>query len=355
MNRFAVFVLLAAVALAPGACGQGQPLTLSSIGAIDAHAHVYSADPQVVRFFEKLNLRIVNICVIDPKDRGFEQAEPQHTAAKALYRATGGRAAWVSTFDAEGWEKPGFAKAAIAQLDQTFRDGAIGVKIYKTIGLDIRSKSGQYLMPDNPVFDPIMEAIAARGKTLYAHLAEPAIAWKPLDPSDPDSSYYESNPYWHVFHRPGVPAKEQILAARDRLVARHPRLRVIGCHLGSMEEDIADIAQRLEKYPNFAVDMAARVVHLSRQDREKVRRVILKYPDRFLYATDFVLMTWNDAGKSLRNWQAELERDWKFLATAETVEMQGRKVQGLALPGDVLKKIYRENALHWAPGIVNTK
>jgi predicted TIM-barrel fold metal-dependent hydrolase len=122
-----------------------------------------------------------------------------------------------------------------------------------------------------------------------------------------------------------------------------------------MEEDIADIAQRLEKYPNFAVDMAARVVHLSRQDREKVRRVILKYPDRFLYATDFVLMTWNDAGKSLRNWQAELERDWKFLATAETVEMQGRKVQGLALPSEVLKKVYRENALHWAPGIVDTK
>jgi predicted TIM-barrel fold metal-dependent hydrolase len=152
-----------------------------------------------------------------------------------------------------------------------------------------------------------------------------------------------------------VPAKEQILAARDRLVARHPRLRVIGCHLGSMEEDIADIAERLEKYPNFAVDMAARVVHLSRQDREKVRRVILKYPDRFLYATDFVLMTWNDAGKSLKNWETELERDWKFLATAETVEMQGRKVQGLALPGDVLKKIYRENALRWAPGISNTK
>jgi predicted TIM-barrel fold metal-dependent hydrolase len=312
---------------------------------------VFVDSPTVKAMFERRNLRIVNICVVDPYDRGYETAPPQHKSALEVARGGKGRAPWVSTFDPADWEKPGFAPRVIAELDETFRQGALGVKIYKTIGMLLQSKSGRYLMPDDPAFDPILEAIAGRGKTLYAHIAEPIGAWKPLDPADPDYGYYKDNPRWHMFQHPERPSKEAILAARDRMIAKHPKLRVIGCHLGSMEEDVAEIAKRLDRYPNFAVDAAARVRHLALQPREKVRAFLMKYQDRILYATDDGLLPWDDAAAAVKRWEADLDRDWKFFATGETVDYLGRKVQGLALPEPVLRKLYRENALRWVPGV----
>jgi predicted TIM-barrel fold metal-dependent hydrolase len=243
----------------------------------------------------------------------------------------------------------------IAELSESFREGAAGVKIYKTIGMDLRSKAGKYVMPDDPAFAPILDAVAARGKTLYAHIAEPIGAWKPLDPADPDSSYYRDYPQWHMYGKPGRPSKEQILAARDRMIAAHPKLRVIGCHLGSMEDDVDQVAARLDRYPNFAVDTAARVTHLALQPREKVRAFLLKYQDRILYATDDGLIPGQNAAARVKQWEADLERDWKYFATTEKIEFMGRTVTGLGLPESVLRKLYRENALKWVPGISDGK
>jgi predicted TIM-barrel fold metal-dependent hydrolase len=148
-----------------------------------------------------------------------------------------------------------------------------------------------------------------------------------------------------------VPTKEQILAARDRVLEKHPKLRLVGCHLGSMEEDVDAIALRLDHYPSFVVDTAARVVHLTLQPREKVRAFLVRYADRVLYGTDFVFMPGQDAPEAAKRLEAEYARDWTYFATANTFEFEGRKVQGLALPADVLRKIFRENAVRWVPGV----
>jgi predicted TIM-barrel fold metal-dependent hydrolase len=119
-----------------------------------------------------------------------------------------------------------------------------------------------------------------------------------------------------------------------------------------MEEDVDEIAQRLDRYPNFAVDTAARVTHLALQDREKVRAFVIRYQDRILYATDHVILPGDDVAASLARWDAALERDWNYFATAGQVEYMGRSVQGLALPPAVLRKLYHGNAVKWVPGIV---
>src|SRR4029077_8313798 len=95
-------------------------------------------------------------------------------------------------------------------------------------------------------------------KTLITHLADPAPAWAPVDPASSESSYIRSHPEWAMHGRPGAPSKDAILAARDRVLARHPKLRVIGCHLGSSEEDVRQVAKRLDPHPTFMVDVAAR-------------------------------------------------------------------------------------------------
>jgi predicted TIM-barrel fold metal-dependent hydrolase len=289
--------------------------------------------------------------VVDRYDAGFETVAPQHAMARHLAEWSRGRLPWIATFDDAGFAAPGFAARTLAEIDQALEQGALGVKIYKSIGMELRSAAGAYVLPDDPAFEPIFAGLEKRGTTVYAHLAEPIAAFSPLDPKSPDYGYYKANPAWHVHGRVGVPSKEAILAARDQVLERHPRLRFVGCHLGSMEEDVDDIARRLDRYPSFAVDTAARVVHLMLQPREKVRAFFLKYPDRILYATDAVVMPADDPAAAARRLEAEYARDWAYFATGETVEIDGRQVEGIALPEPVLRQLFRENALRFVPGL----
>ena len=350
-----IFLRAAALILclaAGPAVADEPPLSPVAVGRIDAHVHFFAEAKPVLEVLDRLNVTGVNICVVDRYDPGYETAPPQHEMARRLARASGGRLPWIAALDDGTFASPGFASRAIAELDRALAQGARGVKIYKSMGMELRRPDGSYVLPDDPVFEPIFAALARRGTTVYAHLAEPIAAWQPLDPQSPDYGYYKNNPAWYVHGRAGVPSKDAILAARDRLLEKNPRLRVIGCHLGSMEEDVDDIARRLDRYPNFAVDTAARVVHLMRQPREKVRAFLIRYQDRVLYGTDIGIIPGEDAAKVARKLEERYARDWAYFATAQEVEDEGHAVTGLALPPPVLRKLFRENAVRWVPGIL---
>ena len=124
--------------------------------------------------------------------------EEKLRATAAVARDSGGTLAWASTFDARGFEEPGFAGRTADRLRRTFDEGAVGVKIWKNIGMAIRAKSGAYLLPDDAALLPVYEAIERAGKTLVAHLAEPDGAWMPLDDRNPELPYYSKNPQWHM-------------------------------------------------------------------------------------------------------------------------------------------------------------
>jgi hypothetical protein len=333
-----------------------QPATpdlnaFSALAPIDAHAHVFKNDPAFAAMLDHLNLRILDICVVDKHDRGFEVADAQNQKAREILHSTHGRSAWCSTFDPQDFESPDFSSRSNQLLNETFVEGAVAVKIYKNIGMELKKRDGSYLMPDDPVFNPIFNDIAAHARTVLAHIAEPTSSWRPLDPANPDYSYYKDNPEWFMYLHPERPSKETILAARDRMLANNPKLRVVGCHLGSMEVDVDDIARRIDRYPNFAVDTAARTIYLMMQPPGKVRAFLIKYQDRVLYGTDLELMPWADTPSALSHWQQEYLRDWKYFATDEWVDYEGRKYQGLKLPEPVLRKLYHDNAVHWIDGI----
>jgi hypothetical protein len=138
----------------------------------------------------------------------------------------------------------------------------IDSRVAKNIGMEVKDSQGRYVMVDDPRLQPIYRDIADHNKTLIAHQAEPDVAWTP-DPKAIDSSYYAEHPEWNMSKLPGAPSKAEILAARDRLLAENPGLKVIGAHLGSMESNVDFVADRLDRYANFAVDTAARVPHLT--------------------------------------------------------------------------------------------
>ncbi len=320
---------------------------------IDAHMHVFEETPGLQAFLSQYDLHLLDILVVDNRDPFYKDFSGQLRQANRVIQGNPGRAALCTTFDPYDFEKPGFAQRAIRQLNENFAAGAVAVKIYKTIGMQIQKKNGAYLMPDDPVFAPIYQDIAAQHRTVVAHLAEPTSAWLPPDPASPDYDYYKSHPEEYAYAHPTWPAKEAILAARDHVLQQNPQLRVVGAHLGSMELDVDEIARRFDRYPNFAVDTAARVPYLMLQPREKVRAFLIKYQGRVLYATDKEIMPHSETARELAGLRRDYERDWKYFSTSETLVYMGHTVRGLALPASVLRRLYHDNAVQWFPGILD--
>jgi hypothetical protein len=333
----------------------GDLAGFSAIEPIDAHAHVFVQDPAFVAFLKRLNLRIINICVVVQHGRGYDEAEPMNRNARELLHLTQGRAAWCSTFDPQDFEKPGFAQKSIQVLNETFSEGAVAVKIWKAIGMDLQKRDGSYLMADDPVFSPIYADIAAHNRTLIAHLADPTSCWQPPNPDSPDYGYYNEHPEWYMFRHPERPAKATILAARDHLLELNPRLRVVGCHLGSMELDLDEIARHFDRYPNFAVDTAARARYLMMQPRDKVRAFMAKYQDRVLYGTDNELHRGQNPAATLAEWEDRYLREWQYFSTDQWVEYEGKKYRGIALSQPILRKLYHDNAVRWVPGVLGAQ
>jgi predicted TIM-barrel fold metal-dependent hydrolase len=299
---------------------------------------MHRSAPAILAALEKANWRCLSICDSREIDDQPSILNEMIRGTKLLHSESKGRIAWATTFDPRGFDAPDFAARVIGDLQRDFRDEAIAVKLWKNVGMEAHSKTGEYLMPDSKALTPILEAINKAGKTLITHLAEPDIAWLP---EGGQSGYYQQHPEWHMYGKPQIPSKDAILQARDRMIARHPRLRVVGCHLGSNEEHLDQLAKRLDALPNFAVDVASRVRYLQRDDRETVRQFVTKFQDRIIYATDFTLG--QDEARGVATLMSTHEREWNYFA--------GRDEGSLALPETVLRKIFHDNAARWIPGI----
>jgi predicted TIM-barrel fold metal-dependent hydrolase len=334
---------------ATAASQQDARQTLAALHPIDAHAHVLESDPALTRMLERWNLHIVDILVVDDKDpaRGLDR---QRAAALAFIHSAHGHASLCTTFDPFRFSQPDFLKTTIDQLNQDFANGAIAVKVWKNVGMELKDSRGHYVMVDDPRLEPIFQDIAAHNKTLIAHQAEPDVAWTP-DPKALDSSYYAEHPEWDMSKVAGAPTKSAVLASRDHLLAENPKLRVVGAHFGSMESDVNLVAQRLDRSPNFAVDTAARVPHLTIQPRAKVRAFLIKYQDRVLYGTDTDVIRRSEVKPSIAEWDKQLALDWRYFSTGDTFKYEGRMVKGLQLPSPVLRKLYHDNAVRWVPGL----
>ena len=325
---------------------------LAALEPIDVHTHVVKIDPAFYAMLDDLHMHILDILVVDDHDPYRKNLNPQREDAEKVVRSSHGHAKLCTTFDSFEFSDADFAASATRGLDQDFANGAIAVKIWKNIGMELKDKTGRYVLADNPAFEPIYQDIQRHNRTLVAHQAEPDEAWQAPNPKGLDYSYYKENPTWYMYNKPDAPTKKQILDARDHLLALNPNLRVVGAHLGSMEDDLDGVGERLDRYPNFAVDAAARVVHLVVMPSDRVRAFFLKYQDRIVYGTDLEFLKDQTPEDAAKEWQEQYAQDWRYFATRDTFVYDGHKTQGLDLPPDVLRKLYHANAVHWFPGVL---
>jgi predicted TIM-barrel fold metal-dependent hydrolase len=324
----------------------------AALHPIDAHVHVFKSSADFQTMLEQEQLTLLDVLVVDDTWAPRNLLQPQIDDAWKLVHSSRGHVFLCTTFDGYKFNSPTFVDDSLGQISRDFHDGAVAVKIWKTFGMEIKDRNGNYVLPDNLKLNAIYQGIAQHGKTLLAHLGEPDLAWEPLDvKKDPLAQYYIENPQWHMLNKTGVPPKRMILEARDRVLERNPNLRVVGVHLGSMEKDLDEIGRHFDKYPNFAVDTAARMEYLMYGDSAKVRIFLMKYQNRVIYGTDLDVNPDAEMAKSVHEWKETYANDWKFFATDEIFQIQGHTVRGLKLPNDVLQKIYRTNAQRWIKGL----
>ncbi len=332
-------------------CGSNPRDLYAKMPKIDAHVHIRVEDPAIIKAAENENFRLFSICV---RSSSRANIDKQLYFAEKMHSEFPEELAFATTFSMENFGQDGWQETVIDSLKRDFENGAVAVKVWKDIGMTFRDSLGNFILIDDPRFDPVLDFIESSGKTLIAHQGEPKNCWLPLDSMtvNNDRNYFKENPQYHMYLHPDYPSYETLIAARNHMLAKHPGLRVVGAHLASLEWSVDELGKCLDKYPNLAVDMAARVCHFQVQDRQKVRDFLAKYSDRILYGTDFAINEKDNMEEQIAAMDKAWQSDWDYFSSGEKMtspDVNGA-FRGLALKEDVLRKIYNDNALHWIPG-----
>jgi predicted TIM-barrel fold metal-dependent hydrolase len=314
----------------------------------DTHVHLNTRSTALVEQAIADNFELLTINVDYPDFPPFVE---QFDAAVAQATAHPDVVHFAATFTMGGWTDRGDSAPVIESLKKAREQGAVAVKVWKNIGMEVRDAEGSLLMIDDPRLDPIFDWIEQSGMRLIGHQGEPRNCWLPLEQMsvNNDREYFREHPQYYMYLHPEMPTYEEQMTARDNRLARHPGLHFIGAHLASLEWSVDELAAFLDRFANASVDMAARMGQLqaqSQQDRDRVRNFLIRYQDRVMYATDLGEERDSDpvsvAAEVHERWLA----DWRYLAgdgLLTNSDIDGA-FRGLHLPRDVIDKIYYANA-----------
>lgn len=326
---------------------------LYNIQKIDAHAHLRTYDDFFVKQAVNNNFKLLCVFADDKSTNSHIREQFDHFM---LHKNNFPEdLEFITSFSMENFNDENWLEETIEWINYSIEKGAVGVKVWKNIGMVEKDKDGSFIMIDDPRFDPIFKMLSERGIPLMGHIGEPKNCWLPLDEmtTNNDRNYFENNPEYHMYNLPEYPSYEELIISLERMLEKNPDLKYIGAHMASLEWDVDELAKRLNRFPNMAVDLAERMGQLfyqTSQDRDKVRDFILEYQDRILYGTDIIASD-NEPDNSIlkKNWHEIWDIDWLFFVTNEqlTSHLINNKFTGLQLPKDVVDKIYYKNAMEW--------
>jgi predicted TIM-barrel fold metal-dependent hydrolase len=324
--------------------------TPRAIAKLDMHGHI---DPEVAvparRFLESYGIgRVVNL------SGGYAGEGLEETLGSA--RASGDYYVVFANINFQGIGTPKWAAREVAQLERAKALGARGVKIAKNLGLGVKFADGRRVPVDDPVLDPVFDAMARLHLPLSIHTGDPKAFFEPMGPANERMDELASYPMWSFADRTKFPTWDGLYGELERRVKRSKDTIIIGVHFGNAPEEPDRVHRMLDQYPNFYVDTAARIPEIGRKPAE-VRRLIMAHPDRVLFGTDIQLgggMLVLGAGEGYGHTRKDVDRffmsSWEFFETdhkgfAHPTPIQGNwTIDGINLPPDVLEKVYHGNA-----------
>jgi uncharacterized protein len=238
------------------------------------------------------------------------------------------------------WSKiddPNFSDLMVKQIDDSVARGARGLKILKELGLGVKDKSGKLVAIDDPRLDPVWAECGRLGIPVFIHVADPEAFFHPIDSTNERYEELIEHPDWS-FYGPQYPGMEELMKQRDHMFAKHPETKFVALHFGSWPENLEFVEQTLAKYPNVMIEFGAREGELGRQPR-RTKALFMKYPDRIMFGTDE-----GSTESMYQNYFRWLETDDEYFPYSQ-YPGQGRwMISGMALPDDVLEKVYHLNA-----------
>lgn len=349
---------LADPGLAPSAPTPSSTFRATDVPRIDVHVHVPpSQADRAIRLFREHGGVVValNASGGHPDGGGLEESA-------AIAERTHGALRPYCYLDLSRVERDDFVAYATRSLDACRREGAVGWKIFKSLGLGITLADGSLLAVDDPRLDPVFERAGELGLPVLIHSGDPQAFFRP--PTRDNERYDElaAHPSWsfHGRREGGAPwpSWQQVFDQFERRVARHPQTTFLGAHFGNAPEEPDTVERMLDAYPNLYVETGARIPELGRHPPERMRALFVRHADRILFGTDFQIgedgsLVLGSAGRrpdpesrvpffyqAHFRWLESADR-----GLAHPTPIQGDwTIDGIELPRDVLERVYWRNA-----------
>ncbi len=244
--------------------------------------------------------------------------------------------------DFKGVGGDGWATKAATQLEEDVKNGANGLKIYKSLGFSVTDVNGKRVTVDDPRLDPVWKKAGELKIPVLIHTADPKSFWDPMDANN--ERWLELATHPNRKKEDNNPASwETLIEEQHRLFKKHPNTTFIAAHFGWYPNDLAKLGKLLDEMPNVVVEFGAIIAELGRQPRA-AKQFFTKYQDRILFGKD--------------SWVPdEYATYFRVLETEDEYFPYHKKyhafwaMYGMGLPDDVLKKIYYKNAVRIIPGI----
>lgn len=227
----------------------------------------------------------------------------------------------------------------IEMLDEARIAGAKGVKVLKDLGLSVRDRRGKLVGIDDPRLDCVWEKAGQWGLPVAMHTADPDAFFTRVDRHNERYQELVVHPDWSFVGK-GFPGKSELLAQRNRVFERHPGTRFWGLHMANHSEDLDEVTEWMEKYPNLVVELGGRIAELGRQPR-RASRFLRQFQDRAMFGMDTRLTV-----ECYRTYFRFLETEDEFFDYPGYPWQGSWKIYGLNLGDAILQKLYHDNAAH---------
>jgi len=317
-------------------------LTRAKFPFIDVHNHQYQMPTmdlnKLTAEMDKLNMRVmVNLS-------GGSGNQLKESAKNAAQNKPG-RFIVFANVDFKNVGEPGWGEKAAKQLLEDVRNGANGLKIFKTLGFSVKDINGNRVPVDDARLDALWEKAAELKIPVLIHTADPKSFWDPLDSTNERWLELIINPNRKRGADNPVPF-ETLIEEQHKLFKKHRNTTFIAAHFGWYANDLNKLSSMLDELPNVVVEFGAVIAELGRQPK-MAKAFFTKYQDRILFGKD--------------SWvPAEYPTYFRVLETADEYFPYHKKyhaywaMYGMGLPDNILKKLYYKNALRIIPNIDKT-
>jgi predicted TIM-barrel fold metal-dependent hydrolase len=326
-----------------------HPVTRAKFPFIDIHSHQWNVTQEtvnrLVREMDEINMGVM----VNLSGRGFARSGNDEEAQAYMYAMlrrfntlAPGRFIVFTNLSFTDFGSEAWIKKAVADLEMDVKNGANGLKIYKSLGFSVKDIKGKRVPVDHPDLDPIWAKAGELGIPVLIHSADPAPFWQPMDANNERWLELKLNPGRKRSDSDPAPF-DQIIAEQHHVFAKHPKTTFINAHMGWMANDLDKAEAHLEKYPNVYFGIGAVIAEFGRQPK-RANAFFTKYQDRVLF------------GKDSYN-KEEFYTYFRVLETEDEYFPYYKKyhafwsMYGLGLSDEVLKKLYYKNAVKIIPNI----